>query len=70
MVALNHPRQAQDRPRQGPPATVASVNANSSGPSISKREANRLKLANLVTVGAMVAWLAFACYALAYLVSH
>ena len=33
-------------------------------------KAPRVTLLNLGTVGLVVAWLAVACYALAYLVSH
>jgi hypothetical protein len=31
---------------------------------------NQFTLLNLVTVGFIVVWLAFACYAIAYLISH
>lgn len=36
----------------------------------SSRRATQLRLLNLGTVGFVVAWLAFASYAIAYLVSH
>ena len=34
------------------------------------RKAARFTLLNLATVGVIVAWLALACYAIAYLVHH
>jgi hypothetical protein len=44
------------------------MNVNGPGLSTSKRKA--LPLLNLATLGFVVAWLAVACYALAYLVYH
>jgi hypothetical protein len=36
----------------------------------SSRRAKRFTLLTLGTAGVVLAWLAFACYAIAYLVSH
>jgi hypothetical protein len=36
----------------------------------SSRKAARFSLLNLATAGFVLAWLAFACYAITYLVSH
>lgn len=38
--------------------------------SASSQKASRFTLLNFGTVGVIVAWLAFACYAVAYLISH
>jgi hypothetical protein len=43
---------------------------NSPGLSTTKRKATLVPVLNLATVGFVVAWLAVACYALAYLISH
>ena len=40
------------------------------GSSTDRRKAARLSPLNLSTLGFIVAWLAVACYAIAYLVSH
>ena len=45
------------------------MNGISPDPS-TKRKSASLSLLNLTTLGLIVAWLAFACYAIAYLVSH
>ena len=37
---------------------------------LSSRKGNQLTLLNLGTAGFIVAWLAFACYAIAYLLSR
>jgi hypothetical protein len=37
---------------------------------LSLRKASPLTLLNLGTAGVIVAWLAVACYAIAYLISH
>jgi len=42
-------------------------NPNSSA---AERKATRFTFLNLATVGVSAAWFAFACYAVAYLVSH
>jgi hypothetical protein len=36
----------------------------------SSRKATRFTLLNLATVGVIVAWLASACYSIAYLINH
>jgi hypothetical protein len=46
------------------------MDVNGPGLSTAKRKAIPFTPLNLVTVGLIVAWLAVACYALAYLVSH
>jgi hypothetical protein len=46
------------------------MNVNSPGWSTAKRKATPFTPLNLATVGLIVAWLTFACYALAYLISH
>ena len=62
-------RPKDSRPKQ-PPTTLAPTNV-SPGLSPTKREATSGPLLlNLVTVGFIVAWLAFACYAIAYLISN
>jgi hypothetical protein len=40
------------------------------GRSNAKREATPFTLLNLATAGVVVAWLAFASYAISYLISH
>lgn len=45
------------------------MNGVSHGASTERKSA-AVSLLNLATVGVVVAWLAFACYAVAYLVSH
>jgi hypothetical protein len=46
------------------------MDVNRPGLSTVTRRASKLPLLNLGTVVCFLAWLAFACYALAYLVSH
>jgi hypothetical protein len=46
------------------------MNVNSAGLPGAKRERTKFSLLNLATACFVVAWLAFACYALAYLISN
>jgi hypothetical protein len=65
------PRQPQDRPATARLATIAKMDISGQGSSIAKREATtQFTLLNLATGGIIVAWLAVACYAIAYLVGH
>jgi hypothetical protein len=44
------------------------MDAHSSG--LPSRKSARFTRLNLATVGLIVAWIAFACYAIPYLISH
>jgi len=64
------PRQPQDRPATARLATIAKMDISGQGSSIAKREATAFTVLNLATGGLIVAWVAVACYAIAYLVAH
>lgn len=46
------------------------MNVIDPGSSTTRRKTAQFPLLNLATLGFIVAWLAVACYAIAYLVSH
>jgi hypothetical protein len=67
---MRAPRQPRDRPETARPATVAQMEMSGPDLPIARRETSAFRLLNVATVGFIVAWLAVACYAIAYLIAH
>jgi len=62
--------QPRDRFQTDLPTTVVPMNVKSPGWPATERKATPFSLLNLATLGFVVAWLAVACYAVAYLISR
>lgn len=67
---ISAPRQPQERLANARSATVAQMDTSGPRLSIAKRETRAFALLNVATVAIIVAWLAVACYAIAYLLAH